>query len=113
MIHTMYDIYFDLNNMHQTVDEGDSLFEEIDSGSISELYDELQAVSQAQQSHQIDFNFELDLPEGDNDSPDDYPVIVRRSKDGYTCKVCREHYPYAEEPNQLDGSFKCWSCRNT
>ncbi len=103
----MYDIYFDLNNMHQTVDEDDS-------ADLSRLYDELTAVSQAQQSHQIDFNFELDLPEGDNDSSDDYPVIVkRRSKNGLTCKTCTEHYPYAEESNQADGSFKCWSCRNT
>ena len=107
----MYDIYFDLNNMHQTVDEGDSLFEEIDPGDISELYDELVAVSQAQQQNQTDFDFELDLPEGDNDSTDDYPVIVRRSKNGYTCKSCGEIYPYAE-PNRKDGSFRCWGCRN-
>src|SRR5574338_1268036 len=106
MVHTMYDIYFDLNNMHQTVDEAES-------SDLSKLYDELAAVAQAQQSHQIDFNFELELPEGDNDSSDDYPVIVKRSKNGMTCKACKEHYPYAEESNQIDGSFKCWSCRNT
>lgn len=82
----MYDIYFDLNNMHQTVNEADE--------------------------NQIDFDFELDLPEGDNDSTDDYPVIVRRSKNGYTCKSCGEIYPYAEEPNRKDGSFRCWGCRN-
>jgi len=83
----MYDIYFDLNNMHQTVNEAD-------------------------EENQIDFDFELDLPEGDSGSVDDYPVIVRRSRNGCTCKTCGEIYPYAEGPNQPDGSFKCWSCRN-
>jgi hypothetical protein len=102
----MYDIYFDLKNMHQTVDEGESL-------DLSKLYDELTAISQVQQSHQIEFDFEIDLPEGDNADFDDYPVVVRRSGNGYTCKNCGEHYPYADEPNQLDGSFKCWSCRNS
>lgn len=31
---------------------------------------------------------------------------------GQVCKSCKEFYEYAEEPNQKDGSFKCFSCRN-
>ena len=28
------------------------------------------------------------------------------------CKICLEYIPWAE-PNQKDGSFLCWVCRNT
>jgi len=38
--------------------------------------------------------------------------IVQPKKAGQTCKKCNEFYEYAEEPNQKDGSFKCFSCRN-
>lgn len=31
---------------------------------------------------------------------------------GQTCKRCNEFYEYADKPNQADGSFKCFSCRN-
>lgn len=92
----MYDIYFDLNNMHQTVD-----MEEKDDGSIdlSKLYDELNSVGDEQLV--FDFNWELDLP-------DDRAVIVHKP---CVCKDCGDIFPQAE-PNQKDGSFKCWSCRN-
>lgn len=91
----MYDIYFDLGNMHQVVEE-----DEID------LDDEFWQIGET-----IEFDFVED--EGvSRQSTDDYPVVVKRSKNGYTCKACGEHYPYAEESNQKDGSFKCWSCRN-
>lgn len=36
--------------------------------------------------------------------------VVKSS--GLTCKNCRDFFPYAEESNQEDGSFKCWGCRN-
>lgn len=92
----MYDIYFDLNNMHQVVVEDETSFE-------IELDEEL-----------ISFNFELDLPEA-LEPADDFAVVVRKkpskSSNGYTCSHCGEIYPYAEEPNQKDGSFKCYSCR--
>ncbi len=89
----MYDIYFDLHNMHQTVEESDE-----------NIVEEFWVVGE-----QINFDFVEDIaPE----PTDDYPVIVkRRTKNGCTCKKCGEIYPYAE-PNQKDGSFKCWSCRN-
>lgn len=106
----MYDIYFDLNNMHQIVD---APTEELDK-----LYDELIAVAQSQKSHEefwLDgetFTFELDDAasiDDDEDEDDDYPVIVRRSN-GCICEVCGETYPFAE-PNQDDDSFICYSCR--
>lgn len=31
---------------------------------------------------------------------------------GQICKKCNELYEYAEKPNQKDGSFICFSCRN-
>lgn len=39
-------------------------------------------------------------------------LIVRRksSTDGCTCTKCGDVFPYAE-PNQEDGSFRCWNCR--
>lgn len=99
----MFDIYFDLSNMHQVVVEEETFVDmEIEGESIS-------------------FNFELDLPEGMLPD-DDYPVIVKDSGkcatnskkkylNGATCVSCNEIYPYADEPNQKDGSFKCYSCR--
>lgn len=90
----MYDIYFDLNNMHQTVEESDK----------PDLDEEF---------WQLGEQFQLDFL--DEVSPDDYPVIVKKSSkrksNGCICDKCGELYPYAE-PNQKDGSFKCWSCRN-
>lgn len=35
----------------------------------------------------------------------------KQNKDGCNCKKCKEKYEYAE-PNQSDGSFICYSCRN-
>lgn len=93
----MYDIYFDLNNMHQTVEESDKVDPDDEFWALGEQFS-------------LDFLDELDGP------PDDYPVIVKKSKtkskgNGCVCPKCGELYPYAE-PNQPDGSFKCWSCRN-
>jgi len=90
----MYDICFDLHDMHQTVEESDQLEEEF--WAIGEVFD-----------------FDLVV---DEDFIDDYPVIVKQTKvktkgNGLTCPKCGEIYPYAES-NQPDGSFKCWSCRN-
>lgn len=81
----MFDIYFP-DPMHQTVNEVDDA--KIDDESLV-------------------FDFDLDLPKSD-----DYPVIIHRpiKSDGCTCKKCGDVYPYAE-PNQDDGSFKCYSCR--
>lgn len=81
----MYDIYFDLRNMHQTVEESD------DNVCVSN-----------DDQFAFEFDISLDLPE-----EDDRAVIVRKPQ---TCKQCNEIYPYAE-PNQKDGTFKCYSCR--
>lgn len=97
----MYDIYFDLNNMHQTVEESDNVRIESDE---TDLDDEFWQIAD-----QMNFDFI------DETKEDDYPVIVKRSSkrksNGCTCDKCGEIYPYAE-PNQSDGTFKCWSCRN-
>ena len=82
----MYDIFFDLHEMHQTVDDDDK--EETVSSSTEE---------------QFAFDFTLDLPSEE----DDREVIVNKPQ---ICKQCQEIYPYAV-PNQKDGSFKCYSCR--
>lgn len=84
----MYDIYFDLHNMHQTVNESD---------------DELVCATDDGEQFCFEFDIGLDLPE----EQDDRAVIVRKPQ---TCKKCNEIYPYAE-PNQKDGTFKCYSCR--
>jgi formylmethanofuran dehydrogenase subunit E len=108
------------------------IFFDSPADQISILYDELALVSAAQntrvldeeteiESESISFNFELDLPEGMLPD-DDYPVIIKESGkcapnskkkyiNGATCSHCNEIYPYAEESNQKDGSFKCYSCR--
>lgn len=80
----MYDIFFNLNNMHRTVRQKDEELEEINWTT------------------GIDFDFTLDLPQ----PTDDYPVIVKRY--GCHCDKCGEYYPYAE----VVTPFKCWSCRN-
>lgn len=95
----MYDIFFDLNNMHQTV-------EETDGEQLSLLYDELTAISTKQSiragsDEAFSFDFELDL---DND---DRAVIVKKP---LVCEKCNEIYPYAE-PNGENNSFRCYSCR--
>lgn len=41
----------------------------------------------------------------------DFVVDLPKSKDGCVCTKCRELFAYAE-PNQKDGTFKCFSCRN-
>jgi formylmethanofuran dehydrogenase subunit E len=42
----------------------------------------------------------------------DFVVDLQKTKksNGCTCKSCNEIYPY-DEPNQKDGTFKCYSCR--
>ena len=85
----MYDISFDLDNMHQTVEEAD---EELWYIGCAGAYNPDEWID------------------------DDAPVIVKKSKfktkgNGCTCTKCGEIFPFAE-PNQPDDSFKCWSCRN-
>lgn len=94
----MYDIYFDLNDMHQTVEEDDD-------PQLSFLYDELTAVSTKQairagSDEAFSFDFDLVLP-------DDRAVIVKKPQ---VCDKCNEIYPYAE-PNGENNSFRCYSCR--
>jgi len=84
----MYDIYFDLQNMHQTINESD---------------DETTCTTADGEQFCFEFDIGLDLPE----EQDDRAVIVHKPQ---TCKKCKEIYPYAA-PNQKDGTFKCYSCR--
>lgn len=37
-------------------------------------------------------------------------VFDTKSNEGCICIKCEEFNPYAE-PNQIDGTFKCYSCR--
>jgi len=85
----MYDIFFDLNNMHQLVDDP-SVQMKIDDD---------------------EFQLNLDFL---SDYIDDFavPVDFPRSANGFTCISCKELYPYADRPNQKDGTFKCWGCRH-
>lgn len=76
----MFDIYFDLHDMHQPVDEDDDC-------------------------DMIDRQFEFDFSDFDFS-----PKKIEKKSDGCVCQKCQEIYPYAE-PNQEDGSFKCYSCR--
>jgi hypothetical protein len=49
--------------------------------------------------------------EGEFLSPIVAPVVPQKKSEGCTCVKCKTFNPYAE-PNQKDGSFKCYSCRN-
>lgn len=51
---------------------------------------------------EFDFDFDIGLP------PE--PALIPKKSNGCTCIKCQEIYPYAE-PNQWDGTFKCYSCR--
>jgi len=73
----MYDIYFDLENPHQVVENDES--DDWEYGG------------------QFDFDFVKDIPE--------------TKSNGCVCTKCDNLFEYAE-PNQKDGSFKCFSCRN-
>lgn len=86
----MYDIFFDLNDMHQPVEES----------SCHYIGDGLKATHEDEDfiwNEQLDFDFVKELAK---------PV----NKDGCICKKCGEMYPYAE-PNQPDGTMICYSCR--
>lgn len=37
--------------------------------------------------------------------------IKKTNLDGMYCGRCKEFFPMAE-PNQINGDFKCWSCRS-
>lgn len=87
----MYDIFFDLNNMHQVVD---ALPEDTEC-AIGESW---------MLGASVDVNLEFDF----NFPP--APALIPKKSDGCTCEKCKELFPYAE-PNQKDGSFKCYSCR--
>jgi len=80
----MYDIYFDLNEMHQTVDE------EMENDDCL----------------MIDYQLEFDFSDFDFSTE----KKAEKKSDGCICLKCNELYPYAE-PNQKDGTFKCYSCR--
>lgn len=48
-----------------------------------------------------------------NPTAKDIPNVKKgkdRDVDGCFCKKCNEFYMFAE-PNQIDGSLICWSCR--
>ena len=51
--------------------------------------------------------------EGEFISPKDAPSSQKKKRDpdGCFCVKCKEFFPYAE-PNQTNGTMKCWSCRN-
>lgn len=113
----MYDIYFDLNNMHQLVEDAEitgedflsfdeaspedaeliKLLNNTDMATLSAEFDDLQ----------ISFDFFSGIEYNDTDD-----FAVAKSENGLICKACKEFYPYAEYPNQKDGTFKCWGCRN-
>lgn len=126
----MYDIFFDLSDMHQVVELEDTPFEKL-----SKLYDELAAVERIRFTREQmaasfnkgfmsqindetsfildgeNFNFELDLPELMPAGEDATEFCTIKYVNGINCDKCNEYYPYAEESNQRDGTFKCYSCR--
>lgn len=83
----MYDIYFDENDMHQTVTEKDEYWNyELQSCTDTDMYPEEELYE------------------------DDYPVVVEKVTYGHNCKKCGEYFPDAEA-NQKDGSLICYACR--
>lgn len=51
----------------------------------------------------LEFNFNND---------DKSNVFTKKTYGPQRCIKCLNDYPYAEESNQPDGTFKCWGCRN-
>lgn len=141
----MYDIFFNLNDMHQVV-------EDAPASKISELYDELAEVERIRFTREqvkeafekgfdpyahvgyiarpaicaaavddetsfdleidgevINFNFELDFNDASIEEAPEFATV--KYTNGAICDSCNELYPYAEESNQRDGTFKCYSCR--
>lgn len=92
----MCDIYFNLDEMHQVMDDY------IDS--FCPDYFGLSCMGDLDS-----FVFDFDI--SGNHETDDYAVEVKKKSNGCTCESCGELYPYAE-PNQKDGKFKCWGCRH-
>lgn len=92
MIDKMYDIYFNLSDMHQVVRD-----EEVTGEG------EFWVIGET-------FEFDFITEDPSIQQNDDYAVVVRRNHT-CICTQCGEIFPYAE-PNQQDGSFKCWSCRH-
>lgn len=78
----MNDIYFDPNDLHQTVDEADDNEETWILGN----------------------PFAIEVDDGA------VPVVTKRYENGCFCTQCGELYPQAE-PNQPDGTLICYSCR--
>lgn len=39
-------------------------------------------------------------------------ISTKKTSGPQRCIKCLTDYPYAEESNQPDGTFKCWGCRN-
>lgn len=85
----MYDIYFDLQDMHQTVEEEEDTQEWLSGEG-------------------FDFEFIKQFSEKVEELKKSAPR--KRKSDGATCKSCGEFYPYADpEPGTV---FRCWGCRN-
>ena len=101
----MYDIYFDLNDMHQSVDDGDNEqlvlpFGQLPPQPADEIVSVVYYKTRAGSDEAFSFDFDLVLP-------DDRAVIVKKPQ---VCDKCNEIYPYAE-PNGENNSFRCYSCR--
>ena len=58
------------------------------------------------------FNFDEELPDTIKE-PAVQPKVKPKGKvgDGMICMTCKNYYPFVE-PNQKDGSFMCYKCRN-
>jgi hypothetical protein len=60
------------------------------------------------------FKFELDSSEFEASlEQTGEPIIIKRvvKSAGCKCTKCGEFYEFSE-PNQEDGTFKCWGCRH-
>lgn len=68
-----------------------------------------QAIFVGKEYHIMDYEFDQDDIEMVVGTQAEFKAVV--SSDGMTCGRCGNLYPYAEGPNQDDGSFKCWGCR--
>jgi hypothetical protein len=60
------------------------------------------------------FTFELDSSELEKSiEQNSETMVVKRTikSAGCNCTNCKDFFQYAE-PNQEDGTFKCWGCRH-
>lgn len=103
----MFDIFFDLTDMHQVVDN-DEEWEAGENWIVGIDYDTVKQNIHIGSNLQNMFE---ELGEWNEIINTVEKKIDDEEKSGCNCVKCGDIFPYAE-PNQPDGTLICYSCRN-